>query len=74
MRFCAPLSDGELTVGDRLERVAIGQSALSQHLARLRKYEVVATRRQSQVVYYRIANDETMATAQALLRLACGER
>lgn len=46
------LLDGELSVSELAERVNLGQSALSQHLALLREQELVSTRKESQVVYY----------------------
>jgi DNA-binding transcriptional ArsR family regulator len=46
----APLSVGQLN-----ERVPLSQSALSQHLAVLRKARMVRTERESQTVYYSLA-------------------
>jgi DNA-binding transcriptional ArsR family regulator len=71
--LCA-LSAGELSVGELQVRVPLSQSALSQHLARLRAQQMVATRRQAQTIYYRIADAEVLVMAQALLRLASGDR
>lgn len=47
------LVEGELCVGDISERVSLSQSALSQHLAKLRAGGLVETRRERQNVYYR---------------------
>ncbi|WP_183756476.1 MULTISPECIES: metalloregulator ArsR/SmtB family transcription factor [unclassified Rhizobium] len=46
------LLDNELNVGDLAKRVGLSQSALSQHLARLREGNVVKTRRDAQTIYY----------------------
>lgn len=46
------LLDGPLSVGELNERVALSQSALSQHLAVLRDANVVATSRESQSIRY----------------------
>lgn len=46
------LLGGELTVGEIAEKVDLSQSALSQHLAKLRALDLVATRRSRQMVYY----------------------
>jgi ArsR family transcriptional regulator len=51
------LSESELTVGDLNQQIDLSQSALSQHLAKLRESEIVATRRESQTIYYRISNE-----------------
>ena len=50
------LSSNELTVGELNQQVDLSQSALSQHLAKLRAANIVATRRESQTIYYRLAN------------------
>jgi DNA-binding transcriptional ArsR family regulator len=46
------LIEGPLSVSELNSRVALSQSALSQHLAVLREKKVVATERQSQTIYY----------------------
>lgn len=43
---------GELTVGSIADKVQLSQSALSQHLAKLRNRELVETRRERQMIYY----------------------
>jgi DNA-binding transcriptional ArsR family regulator len=45
------LSGGELTVSDLIERLPLGQSATSQHLAVLREQGIVATRREAQTIH-----------------------
>lgn len=55
MLLCS-LVEGEQSVGELNERIPISQSALSQHLARLRQEGLVATRRESQTIHYRIAD------------------
>lgn len=52
------ISENELTVGDLNKHIDLSQSALSQHLAKLRESNIVATRRESQTIYYRIANEK----------------
>lgn len=46
------LLNGELSVNDIAERVSLSQSALSQHLAKLRSLNLVQTRRDRQMIYY----------------------
>ena len=46
------LLDGEMTVGAIAEKVSLSQSALSQHLAKLRGLDLVETRRDRQMIYY----------------------
>jgi ArsR family transcriptional regulator len=65
------LSEGELTVGDLNEKIDLSQSALSQHLAKLRDSEIVATRRESQTIYYRIANQKIKYLLEVLQQQFC---
>ena len=52
--LCA-LADNELSVGQLNEAIPLSQSALSQHLAKLRADELVNTRREAQTIHYRLA-------------------
>ena len=61
------LVDGrELTVGTLAQRVGLSQSALSQHLSRLRAANAVSTRRDAQVIYYSCRSAEVKAILNAL--------
>jgi DNA-binding transcriptional ArsR family regulator len=51
------LSDGEKSVGELGQYVNLSQGALSQHLAKLRAEKIVATRRDAQTIYYRLADE-----------------
>jgi ArsR family transcriptional regulator len=59
------LANGERSAGELVERSGLSQSALSQHLAKLREQGLVATRREAQMIHYRIADQR----AQRLLRV-----
>jgi len=50
------LCKGEKNVGDLEQFIGLSQSALSQHLARLRRDGIVETRREAQTIYYSIKN------------------
>lgn len=60
-----------MSVGALAEAVGLGQSALSQHLARLRDLGIVATRRESQTIYYRLASDEVRRLIAVLYDIYC---
>lgn len=51
------LIDDELTVGTIAEKVDLSQSVLSQHLAKLRAFGLVQTRRDRQMIYYSCRSD-----------------
>ena len=53
------LRQNELSVGDLQQKLPLSQSALSQHLAVLRKAKIVQTRRQRQQIFYRLENSLT---------------
>lgn len=67
------LAGSEKSVGDLLRSITLSQSALSQHLAILRRERLVSTRRSAQTVYYTLASDEVMAIMGTLYNLYCGE-
>lgn len=69
--LCELLNAEELAVGELLERVQMSQSALSQHLAKLRAETVVETRRDQQRIYYRTANEEVRRILECLHGLYC---
>ncbi len=66
------LAAGEKSVGELEKLVSLSQSALSQHLARLRRDGLVATRRAAQTIYYSLAGDEPQAVMSTLHALYCG--
>jgi ArsR family transcriptional regulator, virulence genes transcriptional regulator len=68
------LSEGELSVSELGQHVSLAQSALSQHLAKLRAHGVVATRRDGQNIYYRLANPTARRLVGALCDLYGGKR
>lgn len=63
------LIGGEKSVGEMVRRVGLSQSALSQHLARLRRDELVHTRRAGQTIYYSLADHRARAVFETLARL-----
>ena len=65
------LVEGEKSVNALAESVGLSQSALSQHLARLREKGLVATRRDAQTIYYRIASEEVRSILTTLYCLYC---
>jgi DNA-binding transcriptional ArsR family regulator len=65
--LCRLVVEREMSVGQLGEAVDLSQSALSQHLAKLREDGVLATRRDAQTIYYRIA-DKNAARVLALLK------
>lgn len=63
------LLEGELCVNSLTQRVGLSQSAMSQHLAKLRKEGFVKTRKESQTVYYSLSGEEITAVLTVLREL-----
>lgn len=72
MIICA-LHAGETSVGALEEIIGLSQSALSQHLARLRRDGVVKTRRDAQTIYYSLDSEDTKKLLNCLHDLYCPE-
>lgn len=66
------LAEGELAVGALLARLALSQSALSQHLAVLRAARLVETRRVGQQVFYTLAPGPAQRVMSTLHDIYCG--
>ncbi len=65
------LVKGERTVGELEAVVGLSQSALSQHLAKLREARLVKTRRQSQTIHYSLADTGVKRLIGVLYDLYC---
>ena len=69
--LCRLAIAGEMSVGELSDVIGISQSALSQHLAKLRADNLVDFRRQSQTLFYRLADGETARLLVALKDIYC---
>jgi DNA-binding transcriptional ArsR family regulator len=69
--LCRLVAEREMTVGDMAEAVGLSQSALSQHLAKMRDDGLVATRRDGQTIYYRLADKNVGRVLTLLKNIFC---
>lgn len=69
--LCHLSAAGELSVSALGERMSLSQSALSQHLARLREDGIVSYRREAQTLYYRLANEKASRLLALLHDIYC---
>ncbi len=69
LKILCVLSNGEKSVGTLETLIDLSQSALSQHLARLRRDEIVETRRDAQTIYYSIADQNVINLVEHACRL-----
>jgi len=66
------LAEGERSVSDLNDSIPLSQSALSQQLARLRRQGLVTTRRESQTIFYTLADGPVDRVIQLLHDIYCG--
>jgi DNA-binding transcriptional ArsR family regulator len=66
------LAEGEKTVGELQGLLGLSQSALSQHLAVLRRERIVKARKHAQSVTYSLSGDEATKVMETLHDLYCG--
>ncbi|UPY35589.1 metalloregulator ArsR/SmtB family transcription factor [Sediminicoccus sp. KRV36] len=69
--LCHLVGAGEMTVTALAASVGLSQPALSQHLAKLRADGLVATRKSSQTVFYRLADPKAARLLEVLRDLYC---
>jgi ArsR family transcriptional regulator, virulence genes transcriptional regulator len=67
------LVNSERSVGELEKIVGLSQSALSQHLARLRKEEVVKTRRDAQTIFYSLKDENVVEVLELLFGIFVSE-
>ena len=60
------LVKGEIPVGALAQEVGLSQSALSQHLSKLRAQKLVKTRRDAQTIYYSSNSEPVLRILEAL--------
>jgi ArsR family transcriptional regulator, virulence genes transcriptional regulator len=71
--LCFLAASGEMRAGDLTSVTGLSQSALSQHLAKMRADGLVAFRRQSQTLYYRIADPRAEQLLKSLKSIYCSD-
>ncbi|MCM2130817.1 ArsR/SmtB family transcription factor [Larsenimonas rhizosphaerae] len=66
LRILCLLKEGEQSVSELNTRLELSQSALSQHLAVLRREGLVSTRRASQTIFYSLKGEHAKAVLSTL--------
>ncbi|WP_225181950.1 ArsR/SmtB family transcription factor [Pectobacterium aroidearum] len=69
--LCLLIEHGEMSVGALLEHIPLSQSALSQHLAKMREEGLISYRRESQTLHYRIENQNVETIVATLKTIFC---
>jgi DNA-binding transcriptional ArsR family regulator len=71
MILCALMDEKEMSVTELSDRVDLSQSALSQHLARLRESNVVTFRREGATLHYSVADGNVGRILKTLKSIYC---
>jgi ArsR family transcriptional regulator, virulence genes transcriptional regulator len=71
--LCFLAARGEMTVGEIVDVIKLSQSALSQHLGKLRADGLVVFRRTAQTLHYRVADQRALRLLQVLKEIYCGD-
>jgi len=71
MLLCKLVEHGEMTVSDLAHEVGLSPSACSQHLAKMREEALVTFRRESQTLWYAIADARVETLLATLYQLYC---
>ncbi len=69
--LCHLIEADEMIVGELVERIGLSQSALSQHLAKLRAEGLVTFRREAQTLYYRVCDERAASVLVLLHQMFC---
>lgn len=72
--LCQIVAHGEMSVGGLEKELDLSQSALSQHLARMRADGILETRRDGLTIYYSIADPRIEDLMSTLYGLYCGQK
>ena len=69
--LCLLIEHGEMSVGQILNHTTLSQSALSQHLAKMKDEGLISYRRQSQTLYYTLCDDKVARIIIVLKDIFC---
>jgi DNA-binding transcriptional ArsR family regulator len=71
--LCFLAARGEMTVGELVDAVELSQSALSQHLGKLRADRLVEFRRTAQTLHYSVIDQRALRVLNLLKEIYCGD-
>jgi len=71
MILCKLIEAGEMNVSRLSEAVGLSQSALSQHLAKMREENLIAFRREAQTLFYRVSDPNVARLLSILKSIFC---
>lgn len=73
LMLCKIVEHGEVTAGSLVGIGGLSQSAMSQHLSKMREEGIITYRRDSQTLWYRLADPRIQDLIVTLHKLYCVE-
>jgi DNA-binding transcriptional ArsR family regulator len=74
LRILCLIMEQERPVGELAEQVGLTQSAVSQHLARMRQEGLIKSRREGQTIFYELADKNVARMIKLLESMFCAPR
>ncbi len=71
LKLLCLIMEGERPVGELADQVGLAQSAVSQHLARMRQEGLIKARREGQTIFYQIADKNVGRVVKLLENIFC---
>ncbi len=71
MILCKLLEEGEMSVMSLCDNVGLSQSAMSQHLAKMREEKIIDFRRDGQTIYYQVSSRDVNRILKTLKSIYC---
>lgn len=73
LKILCMLTSRECSVGELADALGVRQSVASQHLALLRKDDLVVSRRDGQTIWYSLADDRVVRVMEVMQALFCAD-
>lgn len=71
LRILCSIVEGEKPVGEMAASLSLSSSVVSQHLALMRRENLIEARRDGQTIYYRLADARVARTLELLSDIFC---
>ncbi|MDH5357524.1 MAG: metalloregulator ArsR/SmtB family transcription factor [Gammaproteobacteria bacterium] len=73
LKILCAVGEQEMAVQDIVDHVGTTQSNVSQHLAKLRDKDILASRRDANRIYYRVKDDRTLRLVEMMRDVFCSD-
>jgi ArsR family transcriptional regulator len=74
LKILCAVGEQELSVQDIVDSVGTSQSNVSQHLAKLRDKDILASRRDANRIFYRVNDERTLRLIEMMREVFCSSK